>query len=283
MQIPVLSTHTGLPIEDGETLEAEIRAGRSPRRDLDLALKDKGIDAIITLGYNTIGEKNILTGKYEQDKNSLLHCLAQLFSQGVRIAWSNIYQGQKRNTIALPGYPFAKVRCWPSSAARLESQAQQRTPLETVTAAPKPAVIQDKKDLTEPVAAERSSGPGDEINVVKEIISQVLKIDPGELDENVRFEEYGMDSMFIRQAVDIAEQHYGMPIQASIFYEYPTAALLAEHLKTYGRITLPPPPEPAMKPRRQAPAQDSLAEVLDRFLSDSLSLGEAEKIISSLV
>jgi polyketide synthase PksN len=56
--------------------------------------------------------------------------LAELWVQGMDIAWSAQYVGQQLNRLRLPTYPFARERCWfPENAATMTATALRLHPL----------------------------------------------------------------------------------------------------------------------------------------------------------
>lgn len=68
-----------------------------------------------------------------------------------------------------------------------------------------------------------------------DMLSKVLALDAGELDRDLNFGEYGLDSLGMKDAMYALEKHYGSSMEPSIFDEYPTVRLLAKYLASnYG-------------------------------------------------
>lgn len=63
-------------------------------------------------------------------------------------------------------------------------------------------------------------------------LEEALELDPGELDVNVPFDEYGLDSTEAVGLVSALEDWLGRELPANLVYRYNTVAALAERLAT---------------------------------------------------
>ncbi|GGR19850.1 hypothetical protein GCM10010219_25800 [Streptomyces netropsis] len=53
-----------------------------------------------------------------------LRAVAKLYCQGHDLDWRELFGGGRPTPVSLPGYPFAKRRCWPADVARLPAAVQ---------------------------------------------------------------------------------------------------------------------------------------------------------------
>lgn len=71
--------------------------------------------------------------------------VARLWVEGARVDWQALYSGFRPERVALPGYPFARVRCWvPGRDERVSSGARDPQPslaLESEYIQPKPTQL----------------------------------------------------------------------------------------------------------------------------------------------
>lgn len=86
-----------------------------------------------------------------------------------------------------------------------------------------------------PIAAEENNNDrsglkklvGDRL---KQIISEIGKIDPAKIDENVNLGEYDFDSIRFTNLCVTINKHYGIDTNPSMFYSFQTIAEIIEHL-----------------------------------------------------
>jgi len=68
------------------------------------------------------------------------------------------------------------------------------------------------------------------LSVLMDSVSTLLKVERGDLDNEVELAEYGFDSIGFTQFANAINARFGLEITPTLFFEYPTLALLAEHL-----------------------------------------------------
>lgn len=61
-------------------------------------------------------------------------------------------------------------------------------------------------------------------------IAEQLDVEPDEIDVNLTFDNYSMDSVKAMTIVNRAEQFIGFPLPPALFWHYPTIAALSKRL-----------------------------------------------------
>ena len=108
-----------------------------------------------------------------------------------------------RRRIALPVYPFEKVRHW--------SQAEEVVPA--------PAVA---------VVAEAPSADG-LLSWLQTLVGEILRQDPTELDPDSTYETFGIDSLLVNSITQALQQRF-TTLRATALFEHNTLRRLATHL-----------------------------------------------------
>lgn len=65
---------------------------------------------------------------------------------------------------------------------------------------------------------------------VRQLCSDLLKINPQELELDLDFSEYGMDSILMMSMLNKLEEKYHQPVEPSVIIDYPTIRALADYL-----------------------------------------------------
>lgn len=65
---------------------------------------------------------------------------------------------------------------------------------------------------------------------IKELISKEMDVIVSEIDENIRFEELGMDSISGIFILDQIEQKYDLQLSPALLFDYPTIHKFSEYL-----------------------------------------------------
>lgn len=152
-------------------------------------------------------------------KSMDLDAIARMWINGEYVNWEILYVNSKPNRVSLPTYPFAKERYW----------------------APKPLKDMKKDALikTEEVSfIENTSENVNELdsgyigNEIKEILAQMLKLTVEEIEDDINFAEYGVDSLLTTVLVKNIQDRIGQPIRLSAIAEYPTIQELSAYIGT---------------------------------------------------
>ncbi|MFY2558580.1 SDR family NAD(P)-dependent oxidoreductase [Corallococcus terminator] len=129
--------------------------------------------------------------------------LLQLGAQwvaGAQVEWRSLYADTPPTRMTLPGYPFARRRCWISEPAA-EGSA------DTVTKPAGSGAVQDAKDLVSAVSED-----------LREIVCQVLKVRPDEVSTDDDMSQYGLDSIRVVQMVGELNARLGLDATPPLFY-----------------------------------------------------------------
>ena len=83
-----------------------------------------------------------------------------------------------------------------------------------------------------PVAVEQAPLEGEALLPwLRQLLARTLKIRPERLDNEVPFEQYGIDSLMIMEMTAILEKRFGA-LSRTLFFQYPSLQALVEHLAT---------------------------------------------------
>lgn len=126
------------------------------------------------------------------------------------------------------------------------------------SATPEAPVRKDEARQAPPVAVSRGTAQAAAYSALLQLFAEELKLAPERFQGNVRFEEYGVDSVLIASAVKHIEKVVGAPIEPGFLLEYPTLDTLSgflavrhpERFASAAPTTLEAPP---VGPAEQAP------------------------------
>jgi acyl carrier protein len=62
------------------------------------------------------------------------------------------------------------------------------------------------------------------------VFGDILAMDASEIERDLNLEEYGMDSLAVKNVMFELEKHYGRYFEPAVFYQYPSIHSLAEYL-----------------------------------------------------
>lgn len=168
---------------------------------------------------DSAGSDSLLEGKEGEEflraiiRDRKADKLAQLWVSGVGIDWSLLYSIQAPRRVSLPTYPFAKERYWipePSDSATIPGREKGRG------VGPHPSIGDDKSN-----EVQVAQGVGPQIEELKRIVSEVLRIDPVHLDhvdERTNLADlsaYGMDSVLFLEVLQAISRKYELDLRAS--------------------------------------------------------------------
>jgi acyl transferase domain-containing protein/acyl carrier protein len=88
------------------------------------------------------------------------------------------------------------------------------------------------KQVTQNTVADRAVLVKETKEFLTRMLAKLLYLDALELDARRSLDEYGMDSLSIKEALTALEQHYDAVLEPSLFEEYPSIETLAEYLST---------------------------------------------------
>ncbi|MDY7092225.1 MAG: MupA/Atu3671 family FMN-dependent luciferase-like monooxygenase [Acidobacteriota bacterium] len=171
----------------------------------------------------------------------LLDALGQLWAAGAPVAWTGVYQGQRRHRLPLPTYPFERRRHWvegPTPAAHLETVM----PDEATT------------DQAAPARRERI------LPVLLELVQELTGLEPQQVDLQANFLEVGLDSLMLIRATEDIEKSFGVTMSVvQLFEEVNTLELLVSYLDEEMPADALPSPAPAAPAPQAAAAAPAAA------------------------
>lgn len=178
------------------------------------------IDGVYRSGFinKTINnENNSLMSIREQLRTNRMEAMKSLalqYVEGMRIAWNEIYDCTQCRTLALPTYPFERIRCWYEI-----KEAERSKDQESYKNNPKA----DEKRITLKGKKEGELYTQDE-ELLASVIGKVLGYE--EINVNKSFYEMGCDSIaFAKIKVQLQEQD--VAVEMEHFFENSTIAKLA--------------------------------------------------------
>ncbi len=144
--------------------------------------------------------------------------LAGLWVSGLDFDWHKLYREGKPSRVSLPTYPFARERYWVGGdkpVPGVEHDPGRRT-LAPASGGVRPHTGQAGPDAT--------AGSGVDRVGIKEIVirelCRSLKIDAGEVDADVPFTGYGVDSINAVQMVEAVNRTLTLNLDARILLDY---------------------------------------------------------------
>ena len=146
-QLPLICNVTGQPLSPSERLDGEYwrRHIREPVRYAEsiAAVKELGCEVLLELGPQAIltrmaasvwgGSTNGLISclsRDQPDRHAFLWAVAQMYAEGVTPDFAAMYEGQRRQRLILPTYPFQRRRYWgPAKPMSRQSGIHTQHPL----------------------------------------------------------------------------------------------------------------------------------------------------------
>ena len=155
--------------------------------------------------------------------NRSLDKLARLWTAGIEIDWGLLYQDGQPKRVALPTYPFARERYWlqrtNTAAARASDRDREivsREVSESGSDAKAGAFAYD-------TATDAKAGAFAYINsatdLLRNIIAEVLRCAPAEIDPDRDLFRYGFGSLYVLRVVDQFEAVTGFHLPTRVFFE----------------------------------------------------------------
>jgi len=167
--------------------------------------------------------------------------IAQLWVLGEEIDWDMLYTENKLKRIPLPTYPFLKERYWaPKNTNDYKASSIPQEPAQTPAAKPKQ---DDLPKIVGPFLAQAGSVESTEFTEdedtqvdyieyeLKVILSETIKLDASEIDEERNLAEYGVDSIISSIIMQGIEKKFASSLPLSTIVEHPTVRELAAFIK----------------------------------------------------
>jgi acyl transferase domain-containing protein/glutamate-1-semialdehyde aminotransferase len=187
----------------------------------------------------------------EADLDGLLAAAGRLWTAGLSIDWHAFNAAAPRRKVSLPTYPFERCRHWVEPAAvRAESPAPP-----VVTAAPQTSPTEEI--MPDTISVDPCPAPDHRAQIVKRLqtlFSELSGIDTAALEPSSSFLDLGLDSLFLTQASNALQKHFGVKISMrELLDDYSTLQALA------ARLAPAIPAEPLTPQQPTAPARSSSA------------------------
>ncbi|NOK74547.1 MAG: hypothetical protein GFH24_608302n1, partial [Chloroflexi bacterium AL-N5] len=242
--IPLVSNLTGNFLDDGYIPDATYwrRHIREPVRFADgvQALQTQEQPIFIELGPTSslmsMGKRCtdgagtwLSTLKRNQDDwQTLLQTLGQLYVRGVSIIWERVAEGHPHyQRISLPTYPFERTSYWfKAPAYRGTTSSNEKTAsIEIYTkgdSIPMEEVVQ--QSLSTSHGTERSTVSSvsrlDTIRTtLRAILTRLLEMDPDALEDQASFLDIGADSIVLIHAIQSIQSRFGVEISVRQMFE----------------------------------------------------------------
>lgn len=172
--------------------------------------------------------------------------ISELWIVGGALDFSAYYETHKRQRISLPTYPFEKMRCWVTAetpgtplvvddggVVEHTNQIPEKTLQHGVEAKPF-----DKSGVSKPAnkitVAEINQYT---VEFLIDVFATVLKISKEHLSVNTDFENYGLDSIYVKSINQYLEGIFGT-LPATLLFTYKNMKTLANYFVTNHRKTL---------------------------------------------
>ncbi|MDJ0598495.1 MAG: aminotransferase class III-fold pyridoxal phosphate-dependent enzyme [Crocosphaera sp.] len=213
-----------------------------------------------------------------EDWTILASSMAHLSVQGAKINWKGWDQDYHRHRLSLPTYPFQRQFYWLEETEKIEREYSQNSPnyLENPQKTMTDSQNFPKQATDNPLTPEEDNHHKKQIiQELRNLVANLLDIDPSKLDYRQSFLEMGADSLVLLDVVRAIENNYGLKINISQLFEvWATIEALGEHIAQ--EIPSSPILEPS-KPEIQEISQKSLSKPL---LNSTLAETNLERIIT---
>lgn len=141
--------------------------------------------------------------------------IALLWVQGAELCWEKLYK-KRPQRISLPLYPFAKKWCW----VKTNEGVLPVTP-----------TLKVSKSSVEEKRVESELNQGMVVEQLKRILAEQLKLPLEDMQENVDFSKWGMNSISMGEFVRAVQEEYGDDLSLGSVLEHRTLNGLSRHLE----------------------------------------------------
>lgn len=184
---------------------------------------------------NLLSEDEFLKEVFNKwSENGHISKLAELWVNGINVDWGLLYNKDPRpNLISLPTYPFAKDRYWVSDTDTLKTNksflykknAKFKSKPKKIMSSVVPKPTHDT-DISQVIEID-----------IKQLISEILKIDSEQLDTETNLTEFGFDSIAFSSFSQSLSQFYEIDISPSAIFGHGTIEELIKYfLENYRDI-----------------------------------------------
>ncbi|MGP4029182.1 type I polyketide synthase, partial [Actinomadura sp. 3N407] len=189
----------------------------------------------------------VTVGTLRRDKPSwpaFVTSMARLHVQGGPVDWESLFEGRRPQRVPLPTYRFQRSRYW------LPSEAEQReTPEPETTAPERPSAPVPQSAADRLAALPKAELKRALVDLVRKRAAAVLEhADDAGIDMGRSFKRLGFDSLLAVELRNKLVAATGLDLPASLLFDHPTPAVLAEYLhdRLTGATDAPPRDAPAM-------------------------------------
>ncbi|NCR08191.1 MAG: acyltransferase domain-containing protein [Microcystis aeruginosa LG13-11] len=151
---------------------------------------------------------------------SILTTLGQLWLKGVNLNWIKFYEGQNRQKVSLPYYPFEKQSYWIDTGTSVPAVS---SPVVASQNSSNSGVKRQLRHSTVTDSFVASRTPTEK--QLRQILENFLGIEPLGVEDN--FFELGVDSLLAIEIVSRLSQNFQIQLNQSQLLETPTIAKLA--------------------------------------------------------
>ncbi|MDA3647922.1 acyltransferase domain-containing protein [Saccharopolyspora indica] len=246
-RLPVVSNVTGSPVT-AFTPDHWVDHARNAVRFADGVrwMQDNGVRCFVEVGPDAVlapmaqecgvAEAIPTCRRNRSEVSAVMTALSRLHVANVPVNWEAVLDARAAGIVELPTYPFQHKRFWPGPpAAPAGLAATAPEPAEEIEAADELGLA----DLPEP---ERRSAL---LGLVRSSAAAVLGHDSGqEIEPDQPFQNLGFDSMTAVEFRNLLQRTAGVPLPATLVFDYPTPAVLAEHIGAVLRGEARPVAEP---------------------------------------
>ncbi|MCA9972911.1 MAG: acyltransferase domain-containing protein, partial [Anaerolineales bacterium] len=210
----------------------------------------------------------------QPEQAALLASLADLYAQGVAVDWTAV-QGTDGRFTPLPFYPWQRERFW------VDSLFLNVKPAATAAAAAQPAPDNIRARLLAVEPGRRRQQLFE--SYLREQVGRVLRMPPTRVPPDKPFKALGLDSLMAVELKNRLENGLDLPLSATLVWNYPTVARMAEFLAEKMGVPLAAaaaaaaPPPPAAPPAADLDVDDLLAQLDDM---DDASLENVESLLA---
>ena len=307
--LPFVSTVTGRPITDKETIDPGYWSGHAratvefskavqwlieQKYDLFLECGPRATLCSMVRKQFTAARPSIavpsLADTHQENAEwiSMLFALGTLWQSGASVDWDAFYAYEARRRIPLPTYAFERQRYWVEPAlAALPAKAPAPVTL------PVGAMVA----TADPVAASRGSALHEFATSRKErlgvrllaLLAPLTNKEPAEISASATFLEQGLDSLSLTQVAFAIRKEFGQKISFSqLMNDLPNVEMLAAHLDKViapDVLTVAPVPPSAAPPATAASLTPAAPMPESRPTSSALEevIAEQARTISRLV
>ncbi|MFD8009772.1 SDR family NAD(P)-dependent oxidoreductase [Streptomyces sp. NPDC059762] len=161
---------------------------------------------------------------------AFVHSAGRLYAHGGEVDWASFFAGRRPRRVPLPTYRFQRRRRWLPSGdeqpARHERHERHDTPVPGGPAAEQPGSAAERL-----AALPRRELRRTLLALVRSRAAAVLEhVDAGGIDTARSFKQLGFDSLLAVELRNKLAASTGLDLPASLLFDHPTPAVLAEHL-----------------------------------------------------